>query len=65
MKNDLRSFFVSVKGYIYFKPFLAKCGISASAFSKFMKGEVFNYEVAEDKLILLRDSIIEFCEKIA
>ena len=65
MKNDLRSFFASVKGYIVFKPFLKKAGINQTSFSLFMRNENFDYQISEEKLIKLRDYIIEWCENIA
>jgi len=65
MKNELRSFFASVKGYIVMKPFLKMAGIPESSFSLFMKGEMFDYQISTEKLIKLRDYIVEFCEKIA
>lgn len=65
MKNELRSFFADVKDYIKFKPFLDMAGINQSAFSRYMKNEMFNYEVSEEKLIALRDYIIEWCAKNA
>lgn len=65
MKNELRSFFADVKDYIKFKPFLDMAGINQSAFSRYMKDEMFNYEVSEEKLISLRDYIIEWCAKNA
>lgn len=64
-KNDYYSFFAQCKRYIKFKPFLDECNISSSAFSKFLKGEQFYYEVSENKLKKLYDSITEFCAKIA
>lgn len=64
-KDDYRSFFAQCKGYIKFKPFLKENGISESSFSKFLKGDVFNYTISIEKLKSLYDSITEFCSKIA
>ena len=64
MKNDYRSFFANVKSYIKFKPFLDMVGINQSAFSRYLKDEMFNYEVSEEKLQKLYYAIIDFCKNI-
>ena len=64
-KDDYYSFFAECKPYIKFNTFLKECGISSSAFSKFLKGKQFYYEISEDKLKRLYDDITEFCNKIA
>lgn len=64
-KQDYYSYFAQCKPYIKFSKFCKECGISPAAFSKFLKGEMFFYEVSEDKLQSLYDRITEFGNKIA
>lgn len=63
-KDSLRLFFAELKGYICFKPFLDKADIKGSSFSRFLKGSEHNYEVSLSKLLLLKQFIIDFCERI-
>lgn len=63
-KSDYRSFFASVKKYLKFQPFLLELGINQSAFSKFMKNDLFDYEVSIEKLNLLYLAICDFCGNI-
>jgi hypothetical protein len=63
-KSDFRSFFASVKRYLKFQPFLKELGINQSAFSKFMKNDLFDYEVSIEKLNLLYIAICDFCDSI-
>lgn len=63
-KDSLRSFFASLKGYICFKPFLDKVEIKGSSFSRFLKGSDHNYEVSLNKLLALKQVILDFCEHV-
>lgn len=63
-KDSLRLFFVDLKGYICFKPFLEKADIKGSSFSRFLKGSEHNYEVSLPKLMLLKQYITDFCDRV-
>ena len=63
-KSDYRSYFAKCKKYIKFNSFLKDLGINQSAFSKFMKDDLFDYELAAEKLNLLYCAIIDFTESI-
>lgn len=64
-KDSLRLFFVELKGYICFKPFLELADIKGSSFSRFLKGSDHNYEVSLSKLLLLKQFITDFCDRVA
>ena len=63
-KDSLRLFFAKLKGYICFKPFLENVGIKGSSFSRFLKGSEHNYEVSLNKLLALKQVILEFCDRV-
>lgn len=63
-KDSLRLFFANLKGYICFKPFLEKVDIKGSSFSRFLKGSDHNYEVSLNKLLALKQVILEFCDRV-
>lgn len=63
-KSDYRSYFARCKKYIKFNSFLKDLGINQSAFSKFMKDDLFDYELSAEKLDLLYCAIIDFTESI-
>lgn len=65
MKNSFREFFASVSPMLKMNYFLKKAGVSQSAFSRYMKGKDWNYEISEVKLNDLRFVIIEELQKIA
>lgn len=59
MKNSYRKFFANVKQYIKIKYFLDRNNINQSQFSRFMKGQAFDYEMSMNKLELLYTDIME------
>ena len=63
-KSYYRSYFAKCKKYIKFNSFLKDLGINQSAFSKFMKDDLFAYELSAEKLNLLYCAIIDFTESI-
>lgn len=58
-KNDLRNVFLTWKPYIKFNPFLKRNNINASSFSKFLKSDLFNYEI---DLVKLNDLYMDICD---
>lgn len=64
-KNDYREFFVQCKPFIRFNYFLRKCRISPVNFSRFLKGNEWNYEISLDKLRILYEEICSTFENIA
>ena len=64
-KNDYYRYFAQCKPYIKFSAFCKECGISPAAFSKFLKGETFFYEISIEKLQQLYNAISGFGQKIA
>ena len=63
-KSDYRLYFAKCKKYIKFNQFLKDLNINQSAFSKFMKDDLFDYEISVEKLNLLYCAIIDFSESI-
>ena len=63
MKNLYRKFFAECKPVIKMKPFLDRNGINQSAFSRFLKGQEFNYEISLDKLQALYQDIVSTIQK--
>mgnify|MGYP000870503701 CR=1 FL=1 len=63
-KSDYRLYFAKCKKYIKFNSFLKDLNINQSAFSKFMKDDVFDYELSLSKLDLLYCAIVDFIESI-
>lgn len=64
-KNEFRTFFAGVKPYIKISAFLDQIGIARTTFSLFMRGEAHNYQISLDRLQVLYDAIVNFCENIA
>lgn len=58
-KADLRNVFLTWKPYIKFNPFLKRNNINASSFSKFLKSDLFNYEI---ELSRLNELYMDICE---
>lgn len=63
MKNSYREFFAECLPVIKMRPFLIRNRIDQSAFSRFMKGQMFNYEISLDKLQALKLDIMETVKK--
>lgn len=57
-KGDYRSFFASVKHFVKINYFLKLENINQSQFSRFMKGDLFDYEMSLDSLDRLYSSVI-------
>lgn len=64
-KDFYRSFFAQCRSQIKFRWFLDQCGINPGAFSRFMKGEMFDYQISVQQLEKLYDMITDFCKNIA
>lgn len=64
-KNEYRQFFANVRPFLNMKSFLDLAEIKSPCFSRFMKGEGWDYEISHEKLNTLYFCIIDFCEKIA
>lgn len=64
-KNDYRTFFAQCKPFIRFRFFLDLAKISPVNFSRFMRGDEWDYEVSLDKLNVLYHCILDTFQKIA
>jgi len=49
-KTEYRSYFASVSDYVKMSYFLRKCNVNHSNFSRFMKGQEYDYLISWDKL---------------
>lgn len=66
MKNSYREFFAECMPFLKMAYFLKEVGISPVTFSRFMKGEDFNWCLSEEKCAILKDAIdSKFYEFIA
>lgn len=64
-KKDFRAFFAQCRNQIKFRYFLDECGINPGAFSRFMKSDVFDYQISLSQLERLYNAITDFCKNIA
>jgi transcriptional regulator with XRE-family HTH domain len=64
-KEDYRKFLRIVSPYLKLSFFCKRIGLSQSALSKFMKSDIFDYEVSIEKLNALYNDITGICDKIA
>lgn len=58
-KNFYREFFAKCMPFLRMRYFLNKAGVSPVAFSRFMKGSDFDFQLSIGKLESLYNSIIE------
>lgn len=56
-KSSLREVFAQWQPVIKFAPFLLRNGINGSSFSRFMKGQMFDFEISLNKLQALYQDI--------
>lgn len=61
-KESMRNVFMDIKPYIKFNVFLKRNGINQSSFSKYLKGEQFDYEISIEKLRILYLDIVTTLE---
>lgn len=56
-KSDYRQYFNDVKVWVKMNYFLQQCSIDSSNFSRFLKGEPYDYLISLDRLSHLYDLI--------